>query len=114
MGRETVEYFDDNGLTVSIYYNYDSDGVAGSIKGRNINLYALYNYDEYELASTIIHEVSHKRFNWSGTQESEINCYLMELMHKNNGKISNAEIQEIVDFVKAEYSHLPEGDLYGF
>ena len=114
VGEDSLKYFEDNGMTIEIYYNYDSDGVAGSIIGSNISLYALYNNDEYELASTIVHEISHKRFNWSGTQEAEVNCFLMELMHQNGGIITNNDIKNVVKYVKEAYSYLPEGELYGF
>ena len=114
VGRETEKYIEEHGLRVEIYYNYDSNGVAGGIEKNNISLYALYNEDEKELASTLVHEVSHERFHWSGTQEAKINCYIMELMHRNNGHVSTAEIQDIVSFVRENYSYLPEGDLYGF
>lgn len=114
VGRDTVEYYDQNGMNTVIYYNYDSDGIAGEIRGREISIYALYNVDEEEVASTIIHEVSHKRFNWVGTQEAEVNCFLMEAMHQNMGMILNKDIKNIVNYVRQKYSYLPEGDLYGF
>jgi hypothetical protein len=112
IGQGTTKYIEENGMYISVYYNYDSGNIAGQINGREIVVFADNHSDEAEIASTIIHEVSHERFNWKGTQETEINCYLMELIHQK-GSITNEDINYVVSFVKSEYSHLPEGELYG-
>lgn len=112
IGRSTAKYVEENGLSITI--NYDADapiGVCGEIEDRYITVYAINHNNAQEISDTIVHEVSHRQYNWRKTQEDEVNCMLMEYLHTHED-ISDEKIKEFIDFVRENYSYLPEGNLY--
>lgn len=112
IGRSTAKYVEENGLSITI--NYDADapiGVCGEIEDRYITVYAINHNNAQEISETIVHEVSHRQYNWRKTQEDEVNCMLMEYLHTHED-ISDEKIKEFIDFVRENYSYLPEGNLY--
>ena len=114
IGKSIAEFIDDEYFTV--YINYDLDAptyLMGDIIGKDITVYAVNHSSEKEIVETIIHETSHKKYSWDENQEGEVNCRIMEYLHSHED-ISEEKILEIVDFVRKEYSDLPEGDLYGY
>ena len=115
IGQMVAQYIVDNGIDVVIDYNYENPpkNIAGEISKREITVYSANNDDIDEVVSTIVHEACHKMFNWMGTQEAEINCYLMEIVHKK-GTVTQQDISIIVHQIKEFYSYLPEGNLYGY
>ncbi len=114
IGRQTMRYIENEGLTVEINYDPNqSDDVDGYIIGKNIVINATRHVDVNHVSETIIHETAHRQFSWCETQEDEINCRIYEYLHSHE-TISNSKIREIVDFVRMNYANLPKGDLYGY
>lgn len=114
IGKSTLEYIEKNNMYVT--FNYDTNipsGICGKVSGRDITIYPNNCEDFKSICGTLIHETAHKQYGWKHTQEDEINCYLMEFLHAKK-HITTKDIQKIVNFVKQEYSYLPEGELYGF
>lgn len=112
IGKAAAEYVEKQGLTVTI--NYDTNapiGLCGEIDEKYVTIYAINHNDVQEISETIIHEISHRQYNWNETQEDEVNCRLMEYLHTHES-ISDEKIREFVDFVRENYSYLPEGNLY--
>lgn len=113
IGKDCARFIEDNGYYLDFYYNTDSEGLAGQVCGKHIEIFPDEHIDAKDIASTIVHETSHEKYNWKGTQEAEINCYLMERFFKY-GDVSERDIENVVSFVRENYSYLPEGDLYGY
>lgn len=114
IGKSTLKYIEENNMYVT--FNYDTNipnDICGKISGRDITIYPNNCGDFKSVCGTIIHETAHKQYKWKYTQEDEANCYLLELLHIKE-TITNKDIQKIVNFVRQEYSYLPEGNLYGF
>lgn len=114
IGKSTLEYIEKTNKYVT--FNYDPNvrpDICGKISGREITIYPNNCKDFKDVCGTLIHETAHEQYGWKHTQEDEINCYLIELLHAKE-HITTKDIQRIVDFVKQEYSYLPEGQLYGF
>lgn len=114
VGRHTMKYIEDNGLSVEMNYDINQpDDLEGFIIGKQISVNAAHHRDETHVAETIIHECAHRQFNWNETQEDEVNCRIYEYLHSHE-EISDNKIQEIVNFVRGNYSGDAEGDLYGY
>lgn len=114
IGKDCMKYVSDNGILVTMFYHPNVDPYTmGETYGKNITIYVANHTSVKEVSCTIIHEVCHIKYNWHFTQESEINCYLMERLHAA-GDLDEEDIEEIVAFVKANYDNLPEGELYGY
>lgn len=114
IGRIMAAYIEDDGINITMDYSLDSpENVMGWICGKDITVFAVLHEDETEVAKTIIHECAHRKYNWDENMEGEINCRLLEHFHTHES-ITETEIQKIVDFVRNDYSYLPEGDLYGY
>lgn len=114
VGASTAKYIEDDGIMITMNYDLNApENLCGTISKKDITVYAVNHYSLDDVSETIIHEACHRRFSWDKTQEGEINCRIMEHFHTHRD-ISDGEIRRIVDFVKQEYSYLPEGDLYGY
>ncbi len=114
VGRDIVEFIEQSNMHISMNYeqNPPSD-ILGMVGKREITIFVNNHTTFDEVISTIIHEGAHKKFNWEHTQENEVNCYLYELLHTQSD-ITEKDIRFIVNFVRENYSHLPEGNLYGY
>ncbi|MBR2716271.1 MAG: hypothetical protein IKP17_03820 [Oscillospiraceae bacterium] len=113
VGGTASEYIQENGINVIMDYSLDTSGVAGEWTRKDITVYAAEHVSARDVSATIVHETYHMMYGWNNTQEDEVNCRLMELMHLN-GDVTDKEIKKIVRFVRASYSEYPEGNLYGF
>ncbi|MGN0578985.1 MAG: phage minor capsid protein [Ruminiclostridium sp.] len=114
IGKNIAEYIETEGLNITI--NYDTNAPAnlcGGIVGKEITVYAVNHNDIKELVDTIVHETAHRKYNWNTTQEDEVNCRILEIL-RTKKSISNAEISDVVSFVRNNYSEMPTGDLYGY
>ena len=112
IGRDMAKYLEDNGFTIELVYDSNTN-LAGQVYRKTIYVYPFNNEDEMEISATIIHETCHVRYNWDKTIEDEVNCRIMEYLHRY-GTISDEEIRDLVRAVKEEYSDYPEGNLYGY
>ncbi len=114
IGEAALKYIEQNNMFVTMNYDLNaSPGVCGEVFGRYITIYPNNCSDLDDVCGTLIHEVAHKQYDWRYTQEDEVNCYLLEEIHKR-GKVTEQEIRRIVDHVKANYTHKPKGEMYGF
>ncbi|MBQ7976808.1 MAG: hypothetical protein IJ300_14075 [Clostridia bacterium] len=114
IGKDFAEFAVNNGYNFTMNYDVNVPPyLCGEIDDKEIIVYVMNHDDAKDISRTIIHELSHSRYNWSGTQEYEVNCYLMELIYIN-GDITEDDIKRVVTFVKENYKHLPEGDMYGY
>ena len=100
VGRDIAPYIEDEGIYIMMNYdvNLPEEGLAGYIRGKNVEIYAVLHNNETEVSQTIIHECAHRKYHWDEDMEGEINCRLLEHFHSHE-TISEKEIQAIVDFV---------------
>ena len=114
IGKVAMDYIEENDMFVTMNYdvNVDND-VCGEVFGKNITIYPNNCYDLNDVCGTIIHETAHIQYDWRYTQEDEVNCYLLEIIHRK-GDITESEIKSIVEHVRNNYCKKPKGDLYGF
>ena len=113
VGRAASKYIQDNGIIITMDYSLDSDGLAGEVIGKDIQVYAAEHRTVEEVSETILHETCHLMYKWDKTQEDEVNCRLMEIFHRK-GDITESDIRKTVRFVKEYYSEYLEGELYGY
>lgn len=114
IGSDVLKYIEDEGLYLTLNYDINCpEDIMGQIIGKEIEIFAVNCNSVEDVADTLIHEVSHRKYNWRITQEDEVNCYLMEFMHRK-GNVEEKDIEKIVSFVKENYAYLPKGDLYGY
>ena len=57
---------------------------------------------------TVVHEVTHHKYDIGGSQQAETICYAFEKMHKENRKyLTQDEWDTLVKLAESEYWDLP-------
>ena len=114
VGKDIAIYIENEGISITVNYDLNvADGLCGEILGKEVTVYGANHRSVKEVVDTIVHEVAHRKYNWNSTQEDEINCRILEIL-RTKDSISETEISRIVDFVRENYSDIPEGELYGY
>ena len=79
IGLETLQYIEDNDISVNVWYGVDVDeDLAGLFEDGIIHIYADNTKSIKETVSTIIHETTHARINKPNTKNQELECYKNE------------------------------------
>lgn len=110
IGKETKQYLYENPCKINIMYNVDVDkelkGLYNPIDDE-IYLYASNTKTVSETAATLIHEVTHRRYDIGENFWSECVCKAQELKHKERKNVLTiSEKRDIIKSVKETYSEI--------
>lgn len=104
IGKETLEYIQHTGIKPKLIYTPRYDGIRGDQLGNEIRIFMSNISDSTEAAQTIIHEVTHLRYNIGGCQWAEAVCMANEKKHitgRNN--LTTDELRYIVNLARNAY-----------
>lgn len=107
IGKETIEYIISHPeLEIQMCYNIDHDeDIRGRQFGDTIQIFASDTKTVQTTAETIIHEITHHRYNIGETQWAECVCFAQELKHqKQSNELTFSELKDIIKSVKKLYS----------
>lgn len=110
IGKETVAYIADHpDLNIQMCYKVDHEsGVRGYQDGNDIYIFASETKTVQNTAETLVHEITHHKYNIGDSQWAECVCFAQELKHrtgKNN--LTGNELKDIIKTVKELYPKLP-------
>ncbi|MCR5815583.1 MAG: hypothetical protein K6F91_01725 [Ruminococcus sp.] len=110
IGKEIKDYLKNAPCKINIMYNVDVDkelkGLYDPINDE-IYLYASNTKTVSETAATLIHEVTHRRYEIGGNFWSECVCKAQELKHKERKNVLTiSEKRDIIKSVKETYSEI--------
>ncbi len=107
IGRETIEYIENNNLNIEFKYFNILEGVRGIHWGQNqIEIFIPNTKTKVLTAQTLIHEVTHVKYNIRDTQWSEAVCFLKEKEHLK-GTLTVQDKRDTIKLVKQLYPELP-------
>lgn len=109
IGRQTVEYILKHPeLQIQMCYNIDHElDVLGQQFGDEIRIYASETKTVQLTAETIIHEITHHKYDIGGCQWAECVCKAQEFKHKTNkDKLTGSEIRDIIKLIRRLYPEL--------
>lgn len=110
IGREIKEYIMDHPeIEIQMCYGIEHEsGVVGMQFGDTIRIYASETKTVQSTAETLIHEVTHHRYNIGGSQWAECVCKAQEIKHKTGKeKLTGAELRSIIKLIKRLYPEYP-------
>lgn len=106
IGKETVAYIADHPeLNINMCYKVDTpENVFGVQEENDIYIYATKTATVQKTAETLVHEITHHRYDIGGNQWAECVCRAQELKHRNNvDKLTGNELRDIIKSVKRDY-----------
>ena len=106
IGKETVAYIADHPeLNINMCYKVDApENVFGVQEVNDIYIYATKTAPVQKTAETLVHEITHHRYDIGGNQWAECVCRVQELKHRNNvDKLTGNELRDIIKSVKRDY-----------
>lgn len=110
IGKEVVTYIVEHPeLNIQMCYNIDhKEGVRGYQFNDTIVIYASDTKTVQKTAETLVHEITHYRYDIGESQWSECVCFAQELKHsKNKVDLTGSELRDIIKKVKKLYPELP-------
>lgn len=106
IGREAYEYISKNNIPVEINY---SDEVPKNERGYStpsrIYIFAKNTVSVKLTSETVIHEVTHMKYNIGGSQWSEAHCFAAEKLHEKES-LTISDKRDIIKEVKRLYPEL--------
>lgn len=107
IGKETIEYIENNNLNIEFKYFDVPEGVRGIHWGKNqIEIFIPNTKTKTLTAQTLIHEVTHVKYNIRDTQWAETVCFLKEKEHLK-GTLTIKDKRDTIKLVKKLYPDLP-------
>lgn len=109
-GKETIEYIMNHPeLDIKMCYNIDHDpGIRGMQINNEIWIHASDTKTVQNTAETLIHEITHHKYDIGGTQWAECVCFAQELKHKTGKtKLTGTELKNIIKTVAELYPDYP-------
>lgn len=106
IGKETVKYISEHPeLDIKMCYKVDApENVFGMQDKDSIYIYATRTATVQKTAETLIHEVTHHRYDIGECQWAECVCRAQELKHRNRvDKLTGNELCDIIKSVKKDY-----------
>lgn len=104
VGKETIEYIEKNQVYPQLIYEPQYHSNRGEQTGRAVNIYLDNISSSRVAAQTIIHEITHVRYNIGRCQWAEAVCMAKEKMHiAGRNKLTNEELRYIVKLAKDNY-----------
>lgn len=110
IGKETVKYIADHPeLNIRMLYKMDNPRKVLGMQDKNeILIYASETRTIQKTAETIIHEVTHHRYNIGNSQWAECICKAQELKHKlRRNELTGDELRGIIKLIKELYPEYP-------
>lgn len=110
IGKETVSYIVEHPeLNIQMCYKIDHEsGVRGYQDGNDIYIFASETQTVQKTAETIVHEITHHRYNIGDSQWAECVCFAQEMKHRTGKEtLTGAELKNIIKTVKELYPNLP-------
>ena len=108
IGRDYLKYIEDNPTKVFIYYNVDvPENLLGEYDSfyDEIKIYASNTKTVEATVETLIHELTHKRYNISGDWHAEAFCKAQGLKHRlRKNELTISEIRGIIKETKGAYT----------
>lgn len=106
IGRETLEYIQEYKPNIEINYTNEAPkGMRGRVYGKNIDIYARNTRTVLITSQTVIHEVTHMKYDIGGSQWAEAVCFAQERKHIK-GELTFADKRDIIKEVKKLYPNL--------
>lgn len=107
VGRETIEYIKHSGIMPKLEYEKQGHFDRGVQQGDAITIYLSNTKSPRVAAQTVIHEMTHHKYNVGECQWAEAVCFAKEKMHiENRTTLTFAEKRYIIGLVKKAYPHL--------
>lgn len=106
IGQETVKYISEHPkLDIKMCYKVDApENVFGMQDKDDIYIYATRTATVQKTAETLVHEITHHRYNIGESQWAECVCRAQELKHRNRvDKLTGNELRDIIKSVKRDY-----------
>ena len=106
IGKETVSYIADHPeLNINMCYKVDApENVFGVQEGNDIYIYATKTATVQKTAETLVHEITHHRYDIGGNQWSECVCRVQEIKYRKGvDKLTGEELRDIIKSVKKDY-----------
>ena len=113
IGKETMKYIVDHPeINIELAYHVDNpDKLYGKQWKDNIRIYASDTKTIEKTAETLIHEITHHRYDIGGSQWSECVCRAQELKHKyRRNTLTADELRSIIKEIKELYPELKYPD----
>lgn len=107
VGMETIEYIKRSGILPRLEYENQWHSARGEQQGDAITIYLSNTKNSRVTAQTVIHEMTHHRYNIGECQWAEAVCFAKEKMHiENRTTLTFAEKRYIIGLVKKAYPEL--------
>ena len=92
-------------MNINMCYKVDApENVFGVQEVNDIYIYATKTATVQKTAETLVHEITHHRYDIGGNQWAECVCRVQELKHRNNvDKLTGNELRDIIKSVKRDY-----------
>ncbi len=110
IGKETVAYILDHPeLNIQMCYNIDhAPGVRGYQDKNSIVIYASETQTVQNTAETVVHEITHHRYDIGDSQWAECVCFAQEMKHRTGkSKLTGSDLKDIIKTVKELYPDMP-------
>jgi len=103
VGQETIDFINSGKCIVEVSYTDEApEGVRGVTMGRFITVYAQNTRTVKLTAKTLIHEVTHCKYDIGGDQWAEAVCFCREHIHEK-GSLTYGDMRNIIKTVKELY-----------
>lgn len=106
IGKEIIKYVEEHPeLSISLLYNVEcSPYELGRQHKDNIYVYVSNTKTVQRTVETIIHEVTHHRYDIGSSLWAECVCRAQEMKHRNNReRLTGAELRNIIKYIKRAY-----------
>ena len=110
IGKETMKYIVDHPeINIELAYHVNNpDKLYGKQVENNIRIYASDTKTIEKTAETLIHEITHHRYNIGESQWAECVCKAQELKHrKRKNTLTGDELRSIIKEIKELYPEMP-------
>ena len=110
IGKETMKYIVDHPeINIELAYHVNNpDKLYGKQVENDIRIYASDTKTIEKTAETLIHEITHHRYNIGESQWAECVCKAQELKHrKRKNTLTGDELRSIIKEIKELYPEMP-------
>lgn len=106
IGKETLKFIQEHKPDIEISYTDECpEKLRGRVRGNHIMIYARNTKTVLRTTQTIIHEVTHMKYDIGGNQWAEAVCFAQEMKHIKK-ELTFADKRDIIKEVKELYPHL--------
>lgn len=110
IGKEVAEYIVDHPeIRINMLYKVDNpDNLYGMQDGDDIYIFASETKTLQKTAETLIHEITHRRYDIGNSQWSECVCKAQEMKHRlRKESLTGDELRSIIKLIKKLYPEYP-------